>query len=215
MTMIVESSNRCVCCGAEIPEGSMVCPDCANGEVVDYMHKLSYSVQSLVYPSMNSNPDGISADLFFRGCKRHCPGCHNLELQSFTSDNTSLQSICDAIESNDVKIITLMGGEPLDVEHGKLRDLLYELTTRFPDLKISMFTGHKLEEVPQFVFYYLDYIKVGMYDKNQLSPFGSFLASTNQHFYKITKKCGDKVYLREYTNNKHYVNEDYVLSFNK
>ena len=29
------ADNRCVCCGEQIPEGSLVCPVCANKQLID------------------------------------------------------------------------------------------------------------------------------------------------------------------------------------
>jgi anaerobic ribonucleoside-triphosphate reductase activating protein len=155
----------------------------------------------------------MSADLFFKGCNLHCKGCHNLELQTFSEPNTSIHDIIQAIQKNNIKILTLMGGEPLDVATVLLIELLRILKQTFPELKLSLYTGHQLHEVPHELFCHLDYIKVGKYDCNHLNPKGSFLASSNQKFYRITEKYDDRVVLQEYTNGKYYVNKDSILYF--
>lgn len=33
--IMIQTENRCVCCGAIIPEGTMVCADCMNGKTSD------------------------------------------------------------------------------------------------------------------------------------------------------------------------------------
>ena len=33
--IMIQPENRCVCCGAIIPEGTMVCADCMNGKTPD------------------------------------------------------------------------------------------------------------------------------------------------------------------------------------
>lgn len=204
----------CVICGNDIPEGRMVCPICEKQtEELGNLYVKKYSVQSVVFPSMNSNPDGISADLFFKGCTLHCKGCHNLELQRFSEPNTSILDIAQAIHKNNVKILTLMGGEPLDVGVVLLCDLLRNLKKLFPTLKFGLFTGHELKDLSHSLVEYLDYIKVGKFDCEQLNPKGSFLASKNQHFYKVIEKLEDRVVLREYESAGYYVNQDFVLYF--
>lgn len=206
--------NSCVSCGEIIPEGRLVCPNCmAQAEEVGDIFSERLSIQSVVYPSLNSNPDGISADLFFKGCTLHCKGCHNLELQSFSAPNTSIHTVIKAINKNNVKILTLMGGEPLDVNILLLHELLKILKKTFPYLKISLYTGHELSEVSPVLFGYLDYIKTGRYDCTQLNPKGSFLASKNQHFYKIMRKGADRLVVREYAADGQYVDTDSVLYF--
>ena len=38
------TDNRCVCCGAEIPEGRQVCPKCCDGSEEDFdVYKVFYS----------------------------------------------------------------------------------------------------------------------------------------------------------------------------
>lgn len=201
---------QCIMCGKEIPEGFEVCSDCVKAVDCELDTK-AYSVQSLVYPSMNSNPDGISADLFFKGCSIHCKGCHNIELQRFSKPNTSLQDIITAIEKHGVKILTLMGGEPLDVHVVLLIKLMSVLKSKFPDLKIALYTGHSLEEICPAIFSYIDYLKVGRYDCECLNPQGSFLASSNQHFYKILQKIDDTVTYVEYDSNGYYVDTNSIL----
>lgn len=206
-------NNFCTFCGTIIPEGRLVCPECVKkvGELGD-IYSERFSIQSIVFPSFNSNPDGISADLFFKGCKIHCKGCHNKELQEFGQLNTSVNDILRAVQKNNVQILTLMGGEPLDIDIIVLIDLLRLLKTNVPALKISLFTGYALSKLSISILQYLDYIKVGSYDETQLSPYGSFLASKNQKFYKIVCKdfAKNTVTLREY-NGRTYEDKDFIL----
>lgn len=206
-----KNSNTCVCCGDEIPEGTMVCVNCESGTW--RMYKKMHSIHSIVFPSLNSNPDGISADLFFNGCKIHCKGCHNKELQDFKEANTSTSEILDCLLSNNVKIVTLMGGEPLD---RSIDDLCYLVNSiKAHGIKVSLFTGYCTSEIPSKLFKLLDYVKVGKFDCIHLNPVGSFLSSHNQHFYKVLNKRGDDLVLREYGSDGHYVDTINVLSLNR
>lgn len=142
------------------------------------------SISSILFPSLNSSLEGISADLFFRGCRRHCPGCHNLELQTFQAPNKSAMDVVKAVQDNQVKILTLMGGEPLDVDHDALINLLEALKELCPDLRINLYTGYELEEVPEDIKSYVGSIKTGMYDETKLNKRPCFLASSNQRYYQ-------------------------------
>lgn len=150
---------------------------------MNYQEKL-FSIQNLLYPSFSSNPDGISGDVFFKGCHTHCQGCHNLELQSFAPPNTSVDDIIQAIKQNDIHILTLMGGEPLDQDIDLIVYFIQSIKSEFPDIKVSLFTGKEMGEVPQNVRDCIDYLKTGKYDNTQLSKGDYFLASYNQKFYK-------------------------------
>ena len=140
-----------------------------------------YRVASIMYPSLNSSLDGISADMFFYGCSRKCEGCHNKELQEFVEPTVTLSSIISTIKKTDkAKVINLMGGEPIE------QDNLIELTKALKDngKKVCMFTSSEFEQVPQGLLEELDYLKTGEYQENNKTKFGSFLASKNQKMWK-------------------------------
>lgn len=147
-------------------------------------HDKIFSVQNLLFPSFSSNPDGISGDLLFKGCKRHCKGCHNLELQEFAPPDTSVNDIIRAIKANDIHILTLMGGEPLDQDIKALRYLICSVKDEVKGLKVSLYTGNEFEEIPEEILELVDYVKTGRYDEDNLSNGDYFLASYNQRFYK-------------------------------
>ncbi len=154
-----------------------------------------YSVSSILFPSLNSNLDGISADIFLRGCKApHCPGCHNTELQNFVENNKSLEDIISSLKphSEGFSVITIMGGEPLDSNHDMLLKLLTNLRLEFPEKKLALYTGYGLStviEMSKDILEQLDYIKCGRYDETNRAPFGSFLATKNQIMYQKLRGC--------------------------
>ena len=150
-----------------------------------------FSVSSVLFPSFNSNLDGISIDIFFRGCSRLCPGCHNKELQEFVEPTVSIECIKKSLNSyrDKYSVITLMGGEPMDVPKDRLLYLLKVLHTEFPEKKLSMYTSVDFKRVDVEILQLLDYIKCGFYDETSRTPTGEFLASKNQIMYK--KKEGE------------------------
>ncbi len=151
---------------------------------------MKYSIQSILYPSLNSNLDGISADIFFKGCKApHCQGCHNDELKTFCEPDKSLDDIISALKmyNGQFQVVTLMGGEPLDQNLDSIKTLLIELRTQFPQVKLSVFTKYQLEQVDREILALLNYVKCGRYCQDLKTPFGSFLASQNQVMYHNPK----------------------------
>lgn len=143
-----------------------------------------YSIASILYPSLNSSQTGISADLFFQGCKNRCPGCHNPELQEFKEPNTSIQDVQELIQAHKIHTLTLMGGEPMDVPMHLLARLVACLKQEFPKLKVGMFTGKDFEEIPASITSLLDSVKTGRYRQDLPTPRGSWLASTNQKYFQ-------------------------------
>ena len=146
------------------------------------------SISSMLYPSLNSSLEGISSDIFFRGCSHHCNGCHNTELQTFQEPNTSVQDVITAIRDNDVHIVTLMGGEPTEVKKEVMIFFLNTLNQELPWIKINLYTGMELMELDTDILGYCSAVKTGWYDKDNLSPKGSFLASNNQKYYRKENK---------------------------
>ena len=145
-----------------------------------------YSVSSIVFPSLNSSLDGISIDIFFKGCKHLCPGCHNPELQEFAPSTTHIDTIIKNLKTYEQKysVITLMGGEPTDMSIIRLIHLLDTIRESFPDKRISMYTVLPFDKVDAKVLERLDYVKCGFYDQNNRTPLGEFLSSKNQIMYK-------------------------------
>lgn len=142
------------------------------------------SISSILFPSLNSSLRGISADVFFKGCKRHCPGCHNLELQTFAEPNHSVEEILGLIEEHEIKIITFLGGEPVDQPIEDFLHLLKSIYEKFPEVKMSMYTGYELEEVDTRILDFLSDIKTGSYREDLRNKRGSFLASSNQKYFQ-------------------------------
>lgn len=158
----------------------------------------TYCVHEVVYPSLNSNLNGISVDIFFVGCKMRCKGCHNTHLQEFIQPNYSLEELACAISaSSNANVVTFLGGEPLDQpldEMIKLGEWILSNT----DKKLSLFTGSSFIKVPQWYKDNCTYIKTGRYDEDNLTPENTFLASKNQCMWK--KRNGQWEIQRSYEN---------------
>lgn len=107
------------------------------------------NVAAIVHDSVVDGP-GIRTTIFLQGCKHHCPGCHNPQLQGdggyFTTPKELAQELTDG--GNELKL-TLSGGEPM-LQADALFELLYEITMimkRKPD--VWCYTGFTWEEIQQ------------------------------------------------------------------
>lgn len=145
---------------------------------------ITLSISSVLWPSMNSSLSGLSMDIFFKGCKRHCPGCHNLELQTFAEPNHSVSEILSLIENTKTKVVTFMGGEPMDQPIESFLYLIETIRENFPEVRMSMYTGYELDEVDTRILDFLNDIKTGSYREDLRNKRGSFLASSNQKYFQ-------------------------------
>lgn len=146
--------------------------------------KNDLSIASVLWPSMNSSLRGLSMDIFFRGCHRHCYNCHNPELQVFAEPNHSVEEVLELIATTKAQVVTFMGGEPADQQLESLLQLMDSIRERFPKVKMAMYTGYELNEIEPSILEYLSDIKTGAYVESMRNKMGSFLASSNQKYFQ-------------------------------
>lgn len=143
------------------------------------------------------SPASNSLDLFICGCKPpHCTGCYNQELWDFNANGDTIENaVYDVVNLNHrfdslIDRILILGGEPLDSYELYQEEFIKMLS----DIKalvnkpIMLFTRYNLEDVPQNVKDYCDYIKCGRYipeltTDNNIQE-GIKLATSNQMIYK-------------------------------
>ena len=135
-----------------------------------------------------------SLDIYISGCRGengvHCRNCHNPQIwdeqfgrpwDSYKSSITeSVQKAGDLVQS-----IRIYGGEPLEKPEDDLIRFLGFL--RGFQLPLWLFTRFELENVSKQTLAYLDYIKCGAYDEEQLGNvefYGVTLPTKNQVIYK-------------------------------
>ncbi|MBR4353745.1 MAG: anaerobic ribonucleoside-triphosphate reductase activating protein [Kiritimatiellae bacterium] len=100
-----------------------------------------------------ANGDGVRVSLFVSGCTHHCPGCFNLEAQSFTYGAPFTPAvedeILDACDKSFIAGLTVLGGEPMEPANQRgLLTLLRRFRARFGDTKtIWIYTGCVIEEL--------------------------------------------------------------------
>ena len=100
-----------------------------------------------------SSAPGVCVTVFVQGCPFRCHGCHNPETWSFNGgkefNSSVLEEIFQALTANNIhRNFCIMGGEPLCKENLPLTALLVEtVRTKFPNIKIYVWTGYVYEEL--------------------------------------------------------------------
>ena len=141
------------------------------------------NLHSIDYKGSICDGPGIRTIIFFQGCNRHCPGCHNPETWPFDLKNSkTVFEIVNEIEKfSKTKRITISGGEPMLQKKG-----LIILATELHKLgyDIALYTSYEIENISEELLYILNYVKCGPYDEN-LQTTLQYYGSTNQKFIKL------------------------------
>lgn len=95
---------------------------------------------------------GLRTAIFFSGCRRACPGCHNPEVQDFNYgteyDLDQIgQIISETIEYGDDGI-TLTGGHPLEPENKEF-SLALAKEAHAKGLSVWLYTGYVFEQISE------------------------------------------------------------------
>lgn len=134
---------------------------------------------------------GIRSVLFFQGCSRNCPDCHNKDISNKNGGiNVTIKDVVQYIKKNcKNKKLTISGGEPLEQLAG-LYELLKELKEEGFDL--CLYTGFDRNNVPEFITECLHYLKSGRFVKEMMYPTKAFVGSYNQKFVKICDRIDEE-----------------------
>ena len=127
---------------------------------------------------------GIRSVLFLQGCSKNCAGCQNVQIKEHGKGRMiEVTELVKQIEKNSYnKKITISGGEPLE----QLESLL-ELVEILKNEKfnICVYTGWKLEFVPDSLIKNIDFLKTGEFIRELQNENLQYVGSSNQHMYEI------------------------------
>lgn len=100
-----------------------------------------------IVPESFVDGEGIRFVIFFQGCKKNCPSCHNPETHSLNGGKLlDTEEIINQIKKNPLLAgITLSGGEPL-LQISAAAELAR--AAKNLGLNVWCYTGYKLEEIP-------------------------------------------------------------------
>lgn len=93
---------------------------------------------------------GVRVTIFVSGCTNRCPGCFQPETwdfhygQPYTKETE--EEILKALKPEYIQGLTLLGGEPMELENQQvLAGLLHQVRERFPEKDIWCYTGFTYE----------------------------------------------------------------------
>ena len=106
---------------------------------------------SKIDPMSIVDGEGCRVTLFVSGCRNHCKGCFNPETWNFdygqTFDVIALNEIIEACKKPYISGLTILGGEPFEVENQPaIADLIRKFKAVLPEKNIWMFTGYIYEK---------------------------------------------------------------------
>ena len=152
-------------------------------------------INGIISDSIVDGP-GLRTTIFFQGCLRHCPGCHNPQTWDCeTGIEATPEELLQAVEEKGGQNITLSGGEPL-LQAAEICEFIQLYKKKYPLNNIWLWTGAKIEDVQNHKDYagcnsdeafklicMVDYIVDGafMLDKRDITL--KFRGSSNQRIW--------------------------------
>ena len=146
------------------------------------------------------NGKGVSVSLFLQGCPFHCKGCHNPETWNPDEGeiwdwNELINHILELITANGIqRNLSILGGEPLDTYDKRdfIRLLIKVVKSRFPDIKICVWTGYTYDQLIEIVdvgeiLANIDYLIEGPFKLEQRDVTLKWRGSRNQNIINLKK----------------------------
>ncbi|TCP60447.1 anaerobic ribonucleoside-triphosphate reductase activating protein [Heliophilum fasciatum] len=132
------------------------------------------------FNDLNTSDAGgkIAFSVFFQGCGKRCPGCHNPELQDpnggMKIDPNEILSRISKYRKH-YEAVVFIGGEPMD-QLAALRQLLIGVVGL--GLEVWLYTGYEDNEIPEDIACLCSVIVAGEYREDLRT--GGFPVSSNQ-----------------------------------
>lgn len=106
------------------------------------------------------NGEGVCLSIFTQGCPHRCKGCFNPETWNFNGGieiedmDKFIKDVVLKIKANGVeRNLSILGGEPLCKENRHFVSLLIKTAKEaYPNIKVFLWTGYKIEDVPVDVY---------------------------------------------------------------
>ena len=112
-----------------------------------------------------ANGEGIRVSLYVQGCHRHCFNCFNQETWDFCGGEEFGADIkdvlIDLINRPHISGLTILGGEPLELENrNDVFKLLKRVKERCKDKTIWLYSAFLYEDIKKFDVDILSYVDV-------------------------------------------------------
>ena len=140
-----------------------------------------------------SNWDGITATIFFSGCKFHCPGCFNQEAWDFNHgqpfDKKAEDLFISYAKNPHVTGVCLLGGEVFQQDLDQILDLVIRIK-REVRKPIHVWSGYTYEEImadekKMVILYHIDTLVDGPFIFKQKDLRLKHRGSSNQRVIDV------------------------------
>lgn len=138
-----------------------------------------------------ANGTGVRVSLFVSGCRNRCKGCFNPETWSFDYGEeftlSTLMEILNALESDYISGLSILGGDPFEPENIETVTILCENVRRlYPDKTIWVYTGYLYEDLKDLeIMKYIDVLVDGRFVEAQKNLMLKFRGSDNQRVIDV------------------------------
>ncbi len=154
-----------------------------------------------------ANGTGVRVSLFVSGCRHHCLGCFNEEAWDFhygqVFNEDTIQEIMDALKPSHVEGLTLLGGEPMDLDNQEgILPLLQRVKNELPNKDIWVYSGYILDdllpggrahrEITDEILSYVDVLVDGPFVQDLKDISLRFRGSSNQRLIDLKETLKQK-----------------------
>lgn len=158
-----------------------------------------------------ANGEGIRVSLYVQGCHRHCFNCFNQETWDFNGGqefNKEIENtLIELINRPHIKGLTILGGEPLEIENRKdVSNLLKRVKESCKDKTIWLYSAFLYEDIKEFdveILPYLDVLIDGPFVDELKDKRLRFKGSSNQRIIDVKKSLKNNEIVL-YTNSRFY-----------
>ena len=148
-----------------------------------------------------ANGPGVRVSLFVSGCTHRCPGCFNEVAWDFNYGTPftqeTIDEILDMLRPDHIRGLTLLGGEPFEVQNQPaLVELLRQVKAKYPKKSIWAYSGYLFDkdictgrlgpkEITEEYLSYLDVLVDGPFIQAQKDLRLRFRGSSNQRLIDV------------------------------
>lgn len=167
-----------------------------------------------------ANGPGVRVSLFVSGCTHHCKGCFNEEAWDFNYGNPYTDDIkdeiLDALSPEYIEGLTILGGEPFELQNIKyVYELIKTVKEKYPNKTIWIYSGYTFDELMRrsigftgyniikedlytlYVLLLADVLVDGEFIEDKKDITLKFRGSSNQRLIDL-KSTTDNLYLYSY-----------------
>ena len=151
-----------------------------------------------------ANGNGVRCTIFVSGCRLHCKGCFNKELQDFNCGNeydlAHDIALVNELSKPYIKGLSILGGEPFEPENVEcLTNICYFIkhNQEYANKDIWCWTGHTYESLikngqSRELLEQIDVLVDGEFMQELHDPALKFRGSSNQRIIDVKKSLASK-----------------------